>query len=118
MLEFPAPADWLNANQRARHRWQTKERRLWRDAAYTWAHAQKLPKNLAKVHITATLSFTDRRRRDVGNYSPTLKAVVDGLVDYGLIPDDNDKHLIGPDLRLGDLATAAVGWVALDIREV
>ncbi len=39
------------------------------------------------------------RLRDVGNVS--VKAAIDGLVDYGLIPDDDDAHLLGPDLRRG-----------------
>ena len=33
---------------------------------------------------------------------PTLKALVDGLVDAHLIPDDDWKHLIGPDVRMGE----------------
>ena len=31
---------------------------------------------------------------------PTLKALVDGLVDAGLLPDDDARHLQGPDMRL------------------
>lgn len=30
----------------------------------------------------------DRRRRDPSNLMPTQKAVVDGLVDAGVVPDD------------------------------
>lgn len=29
-----------------------------------------------------------------------LKALVDGLVDAGLLPDDDARHLQGPDMRL------------------
>ena len=39
-------------------------------------------------------------RRDLHNYMPTLKALVDGLVDAGLLPDDDARHLQGPDMRL------------------
>jgi hypothetical protein len=46
---------------------------------------------------------TNRRRSDVGNLYPTAKAVVDGLVDYGLIEDDDDTRLIGPDMRRGQV---------------
>jgi crossover junction endodeoxyribonuclease RusA len=117
LLEFPAPTDWINSNQRVQHRYQ-KERRLWRDAAHIWAKARKMPKNLARVHIVATLSFPNRRQRDIHNYMPTIKACVDGLVDYRLIPNDHDQHLTGPDLRPGELTTVAIGWLALDIQEV
>jgi hypothetical protein len=56
---------------------------------------------LPAVHIIARCHATDARRRDVGNLYPSAKALVDGLVDYGLIPDDDDRHLIGPDMRRG-----------------
>jgi hypothetical protein len=35
----------------------------------------------------------------VGNYYPTAKAILDGLVDAGVLPDDNDDHVTGPDMR-------------------
>jgi hypothetical protein len=118
-LEFPAPAPWLSANTRRRHVAQAAERKLWRDATHVWAKARKLPKNLDRVHIVATLAFPTGRRRDVANWHPTIKACVDGLVDYGLIADDDDKHLIGPDLRPSDRrALSGYGSLVLEIREV
>lgn len=33
------------------------------------------------------------------NYMATVKPIVDGLVDAGVLPDDDAKHLLGPDLR-------------------
>lgn len=107
-LTIPAPAPWLNANQRTDLRRQTPDRRAWRDAAHTLAKAAKLPA-LQAAYILAILQFTDKRRRDPHNYYPTIKAVVDGLVDYGLLPDDSSKYLAGPDVRLGEpLRSAAV----------
>jgi Holliday junction resolvase RusA-like endonuclease len=118
-LEFPAPAPWLNMNSRLRHKAQAVERKLWRDAAHVYARQRKLPKDLARVHIVATLAFPTNHRRDVTNYLASIKAVVDGLVDYGLIPDDDDKHLQGPDLRRSDRrSVSGYGFVVLDIREV
>lgn len=114
-----APAPWLNANDRVDRRRGTPERRLWRDAAATYARAGKLPV-LGRCHMTAELRFTDRRRRDPHNYYPTVKAVVDGLVDYGLLPDDSSQYLIGPDIRLGPMPAKPRGWgeLALTIREI
>ena len=48
----------------------------------------------------------DRRRRsDVGNVYPAAKAAIDGLVDAGVIPDDNDRYVeaitFRPSLILG-----------------
>lgn len=98
---IPAPAPWLNANSRTDRRRQTPDRRAWRDAANVYARQAKLPK-LGRAHITAELRFTDKRRRDPHNYYPTVKAVVDGLVDYGLLDDDSSEYLVGPDVRLGE----------------
>lgn len=120
-LDMPCPAPWLNANSRTDRRRQTPARRAWRDAAHVYARQAKLPK-LGRAHIIAELRFTDRRRRDVGNYYPTIKACVDGLVDYGLLDDDSDNYLVGPDLRVGEPVPRGflfpVGRLVLTIREV
>lgn len=55
---------------------------------------------LDRARIEMWLTFPDHRRRDVGNLAPTAKALVDGLVDAGLLPDDDWRHLVGPDLRI------------------
>lgn len=119
-LDFPAPAPWMNSNQRRDRRGQTATRQAWREAAHIWAIKAKLPKGLDHIHITATPMLTDVRKRDVHNLMPTLKAVVDGLVDYGLIPDDDDAHLIGPDLRssYGALGSKPYGRLVLEIQEL
>jgi len=121
-VEIPAPAPWLNANQRTDLRAQTPQRRAWRDAAHVWAQAARLP-GLGRAHLIATLHFTDRRRRDTHNYYPTIKACVDGLIDYGLLPDDSAQYLTGPDLRLGEPIVSTkgkphVGKLVIVIREV
>lgn len=114
-LEIPKADRWLSANQRGRPLWMASTVKVWRDAAHVHARAARLPQ-LGRAHILAELYFGDRRRRDVHNYYPTLKAVVDGLVDYGLLPDDADDYLTGPDLRHG-YGPYKPG-VVLTIREV
>jgi crossover junction endodeoxyribonuclease RusA len=100
-VTIPAPVRWLNANDRAHRLGRSPLVREWRNAAHVYARQAKLPL-LGKAHITATLRFCDKRRRDPHNYYPTVKAAVDGLVDYGLLPDDSSEFLIGPDIRLGE----------------
>ncbi len=41
-----------------------------------------------KIRTTLIYVPRDRRRRDSLNLVPTLKAVEDGLVDAGIVPDD------------------------------
>lgn len=53
-----------------------------------------------RAHLTVHVAWPDQRRRDVANLSPTIKALVDGAVDADVLRDDDDKHLVGPDLRV------------------
>lgn len=114
-LTINRPAPWLNLNDRLH--WAPRSARVkqWREATALYARSAKLPTGLERVRIQAWFRFTDRRRRDVHNWAPTVKAIVDGLVDYGLIEDDNDDHLIGPVLHRGE--PHRVGLVALMIEE-
>ncbi len=96
------PPRLLTSNLRLH--WATRAllTRQWREAAHWAAKAAKLPKGLERVHIVATVHpGKGGRLRDAHNVYPTGKAAVDGLVDYGLLADDDDAHLIGPDLRRG-----------------
>lgn len=113
---IPAPAPWLSANQRRDLRRQTPDRRAWRDAGRLHAERVHLPK-LDRVHLLAELRFPDNRRRDPHNYYPTLKALVDGLVDYGLVPDDSHQFLVGPDLRYGPRCERP-GLIALTVTDL
>lgn len=87
-------AQLLTANQRLHYQPRRERTAYWR----TRAAALVVPR-FATARIVVTFAFPDRRRRDVANLYPTAKAIVDGLVDAGLLPDDNDQHLTGPDLR-------------------
>lgn len=92
-LRFGAPADWLSANVRYKRR-PDEQIRAWRHATAVHAAAQGLPRGLARVSVFATLHFTDRRRRDAHNFMLSVKSCIDGLVDYGLMPDDRREHLL------------------------
>lgn len=53
------------------------------------------------IHCRADLGFHDPgRRRDANNWHDTTKPAIDGLVDAGLLVDDDHRHLIGPDHRI------------------
>ncbi len=96
----------LSANDRLH--WRRKAERvqaLRLRASVAYARAGR--PQMMRAHCTATVSYPDARRRDVENLAPTLKALVDGLVTpypsgRGMLPDDDDKHLVGPDKRVGE----------------
>ena len=94
-----AGRDSLTANQRLH--WAEKARRT--KAIRTkaaWA-AFRQGTQYTRAHVLVTVTFQDARRRDVYNWHLTVKAIIDGLVDAGVIPDDSDKYLTGPDMRPG-----------------
>ncbi len=107
-ITIPAIVPFLNLNQRQHWAPKAHMTKVWRTQTECLAAIAKLPKGLDRVHITAHIIKPTARQYDVHNLMPTLKACVDGLVDYGLIPDDTNDHLTGPDLRQGGKGPAAV----------
>lgn len=109
-ITIPQAADWMSLNDR--HHWakRAKATRAWRNAALVVARAARLPKGLERAHLDVTFHKATRRSYDVHNLMPTAKAIVDGLVGtprhpgYGLLPDDDNAHLTGPDLHAGEVA--------------
>ncbi len=104
VFRMAAPCGWLSANHRQHHMARARLVRAWRSAARWNARAEQLPRGLDRIHIELTFHQPAGRgrTRDVMNLAPTAKAVIDGLTDYGLTPDDSNRYVIGPDLRAGE----------------
>jgi len=115
-VELPAGLELLNANDRDSH-WARRKRitGALREAAGWMARCQRVP-HLERAHVLAVYEPPDRRRRDPANLQPSFKACVDGLVDAGVVPDDDSEHLDGPDPRLGHVHPR--GRIVLHITEV
>lgn len=95
-------AEVANANDARREHWAVKSRkaralRARGALAYRLAGSPRMDRVRCVVHVY----YPDRRKRDVANLHPTVKALVDGMVAAGLIPDDDDAHLAGPHLEHG-----------------
>ena len=101
-LTIPAPCGWLNSNQRFHRMEHARRVASWRNAADFAATSAQHDSFLEPVHITVTIHKTRAGRWDVGNLYPTAKAIVDGLVDAGVIPDDSNEWVVGPDMRAGE----------------
>jgi hypothetical protein len=97
ILEPPAP--FINMNDRLHHHAKAKLTKAWRDAACTAVNAQFEPYHYTRARIVVAYRFPNNLRREVANLQPTSKALVDGLVDANLLPDDSDAHVVGPDNR-------------------
>jgi crossover junction endodeoxyribonuclease RusA len=93
------PCVFLNANDSLHFQAKGKRVKKWRETAQAAVNALFEPHRYERAHVVCAIRFPDNKRRDVGNWYPTAKAIVDGLVDANLLPDDNDRHLTGPDMR-------------------
>jgi hypothetical protein len=115
-LELPFPAPPLRDN--GRYHWAVKARvtRELREQAHWLAHHYRLPRGLPFAVITLCWQPGVNRRRDPLSITPTLKPLVDGLVDYGLVADDDIGHArLGCDIRGSVARGSSRCW--LDITE-
>ncbi len=90
-LELPL-AKPLSLN--ARQHWRVKAKavaQLRRDA-HLLAEAARVPA-CSRIHVQLHYVPRDARRRDRDNLVATLKPVLDGLVDAGVVPDDTDEYV-------------------------
>lgn len=85
-----APGKYLSMNDREHWRPRAGKVKAWRRAAYHAATALAAP-TPADIHMR--FDVTDRRRRDPHNLYPTVKALIDGMVDAGLWPDDTPEWI-------------------------
>lgn len=103
-IALPANTKLINANQNIHFRRKADLVKVIRNAAWATARHNGVPA-LQRAHIYFVIhpdTKTSTQRRDPGNWAPSAKAAVDGLVDAGVLPDDDSTRLIGPDPRIGE----------------
>lgn len=84
----------LSPNQRMHHRTRSARIKEWREASKWIASELGWPKKPRRVR----LDWVVRRWQKVDSFnamaSLALKATEDGLVDAGIVPDDNEKYVV------------------------
>jgi len=72
------------------------------------------------VTLTVTVTYPPlARRRDASNLAPTVKGLLDGIVDAGLLPDDNDRVIVATTYQASaDKGTPGVWRFMLEFSEV
>lgn len=125
-LALPVGLPLLNANQRPHHRVRAKLTKDIRAAAMTACSEDPS----MRAALTAAGSNAVLRRAwifgvyhpgrggrcDPANWYPSFKAAVDGIVEAGVLEDDDHTRVIGPDMRLGDVVRG--GRIVLHIHEM
>lgn len=87
VLQFDYKRPPVMANDRFSH-WAVKARLVRDIRTATKLLAHRLPE-LGRIRVSLVWIVTDKRRRDGGeNVTPTLKPMIDGLVDAGVVTDD------------------------------
>jgi len=103
-LTFSIPNDlWLSANDR-RH-WADKAKRTkgLRSLGHLGAAEAGLDGALlGTTHVAAFIGYPRNSKADPSNAFPTVKALIDGMVDAGVWPDDDSTHVIGPTYLRGN----------------
>jgi len=89
-------ADLLNANDRPGH-WGARYNRSLTLRGLGWAIARGQAYGIRheRCRLTVTITYPPlARRRDASNLAPTIKCLVDGVADAGLLPQDDDTVII------------------------
>lgn len=90
--------DWLgrpplaNAMNKLTHHPRAAIRRRWRDAGHAAALEARIPPHHA-ITVTVQARYRTRQLCDVCAIEPAVKAVIDGLVDAQVIPDDTPTYV-------------------------
>ncbi|GAA3374672.1 hypothetical protein [Streptomyces racemochromogenes] len=125
-IALPPGLPLLNSNQRPHHTVKAKLTAAIRAAAMeacsenpdmraALAAAGTGPV-LQRAYILGVLNPPSRRRADPANWYPSFKAAVDGLVDAGVLEDDDHAHVVGPDMRIGPVVKG--GRISLHLTEL
>ncbi|PRX90680.1 hypothetical protein [Allonocardiopsis opalescens] len=100
-VTIPTDVKLLNSNSRLHRRKQAQLTKGIREAAGWVAKAAKIP-TLDRVEITAEIQPGSKQRRDPHNWQPSVKAAIDGIVDAGVLIDDDANHLLKVSFVLGE----------------
>jgi Holliday junction resolvase RusA-like endonuclease len=94
-IEFADPAPRLSLNGREHWRTRARHTKAWRHAAENYTRIARQGRRIGRpVNVRVTFGVRDPgRRRDAHNMAPTIKAIVDGIVDSKLIADDDTAHV-------------------------
>lgn len=125
-LLMPYAEKMLTSNQRLHWRPEHQIRQQLRTDAVMTARAKRLPRlqRAAIFYVLHPRSIS--RSRDPGNWAPTAKAYVDGLVtpnphrplERHLLPDDDHEHLLGPNPVMGAPVPTGFARMSLVVVEL
>jgi len=90
-LRIEIPKEWWITHNMRLHWAQRAERTRWLRQVAKLKARHLAPLQEASIH--AMIHSPTARGGDIDGPAPTIKALIDGIVDAGVLPDDSPKHL-------------------------
>lgn len=105
-LTFVIPKPyWLTSNRHSTNRFhRASQVRALHEIAENTAASNAVAAIAGRVHAAWTVRYPKGVRTDKGeasNAQPTTKALLDGLVTYGVLADDGPQHVVAETFRRG-----------------
>ena len=91
-LDYEQAPISLNRERNMHWSYRNRATQEWRQAFAVLARAQHVP-HLDAIHLDVHVTMRGKLQ-DVVNCYPSAKAAIDGLIDAGVIPDDDPAHLL------------------------
>ncbi|QLF83877.1 RusA-like resolvase [Gordonia phage Moosehead] len=119
IITLPWTKPPLSMNDRGHWRKKAAQTASVRGDCLALARHARLPRNCGHVHIRLHYRPRDNRHRDPINLAATQKALVDGLRDYGLVPDDDPRYVTDhmPTIHPAEKGQGGRLWLELTIQE-
>lgn len=115
-IKLPYVKPPLSLNQRMHRHEKARVTANVREAAFFLAKSHNLPLNVAHASIRLHYAPLRNGRREGINIVLTQKALVDGLVDYGLVPDDTPQYVTDLMPFIHPQSTTGKGQLWLEIE--
>jgi crossover junction endodeoxyribonuclease RusA len=115
LIPLPIESPPLRDNQRLHWADKARKTRQLRSYASLLARRYKVPR-LDRARIVLHWQPATVRRRDQLSIAPTLKPLVDGLIDAQVLPDDDSEHA-ELSCRIEPVAEKAALWLVITAIE-
>ena len=119
---YSVPLTWisppLSLNDRDHWRAHARKVAVARDEARWAIRAARLPA-LPAAAVFLNWRLPNNRRRDLDNLAASLKPAIDALVDEGVLPDDDWRHVVTSGCRITppEPNTPASMWLTVTPKE-
>lgn len=114
---FPEPTKRMSMNDRMAWYIKAERTRVWRSAAAWHARRARIKPQSGKSLVEVEFAVATNVRRDPHNQYPTIKAIVDGLVDAKVFSDDDQTKVATrePSFKVVGTKSPKVGEVTVTI---